>query len=131
MTDSKKLFPMYILILLALASAIELVAAARLMAWSAAGFVPETEIEYSDLQVTRDGVSVKLTNGSQIDVKVSLSVTFYDDSGNKVGHTIFGLRKISAGSVAEISRNYLTGNWRGCRDAPRAEWRKMTYEYLY
>jgi hypothetical protein len=129
--NPKKILKTYVIILLAAAAVIELASPARLAAWNAAGGVPETEIEYSDMQVSKEGVTVKLANRSQTDVKVSLRVAFLDASGNEIGHSLFGLREIAAGSAAEVSRNYITGKWKECRDAPRAEWRKMTYEYLY
>ena len=100
-------------------------------AWDAEGVIAGTGIEYTGLSVTRSGVSVKLTNTSPFDVKVSLRLTFLDRDGNTVGYTIFGLREIWAGNSVTISNNYLNGNWRACRDAPRMNFSRMTYEYLY
>ena len=99
--------------------------------WEADGVIPGTEIEYSGLSVTRSGVSVKLTNTSFFDVKVSLRLTFFDRNGNSLGYSLFGLREIWAESSVNITNNFLNGNWRACRDAPRMDFVRMTYEYLY
>jgi hypothetical protein len=117
--------------MLAVLAVVEPVTAHLSFAFGATGLIQGTEIEFSDLQVSKGGVSVKLSNVSQTDVKVSLGVTFHDAAGNEVGHSLFGLREIQAGRTVDISANHLTGKWRDCREAPRAEWRKMTYEYLY
>ena len=99
--------------------------------WDADGVIPGTDIEYSGLSVTRSGVSVKLTNTSADDVKVSLRLTFFDRSGNSIGYSLFGLREIWAENFVTISNNYLNGNWRACRDAPRIDFARMTYELIY
>ena len=104
---------------------------ATAFAWEVDGVIPGTEIEYSGLSVSRSGVSVKLTNSSPGDVKVSLRLTFLDREGNSLGYTIFGLREIWAGNSVTITNNYLNGNWRACRDAPRINFAAMTYEPIY
>lgn len=101
------------------------------LGWDAEGVIYGTDIEYSGLVVSKSGVAVKLTNTSNTDVKVSLKLTFYDRNGNSRGYSIFGLREIQAGSHADISRNYLNGKWKECRDAVRMEFVKMTYEPIY
>jgi hypothetical protein len=108
-----------------------LIFATGAIAWEASGTIPGTEIEFSNLQVTKKGLTVRLINSANSDVKVSLEVSFIDRTGNGIGHSIFGLREIQAGTYVDISGNYLSGAWKACKDAPRMEWRKMTYEYLY
>lgn len=97
-------------------------------AWEAQGTIFGTDIEYSLLSLSKDGVRVRLTNAYDTDVKVSLRLTFYDSTGNTLGYSLFGLREIPGNAYADVSNNYLNGNWRTCRDAPRIEWQKMTYE---
>ena len=108
-----------------------LIAACPAGAWEASGRIPGTEIDYSDLKVSKEGVSVRLANASQTDIRLSLAVHFYDSNGNDIGHSIFALMEIPGGSFADFSGNYLTGRMRDCRDAPRIGWKRMTYEYLY
>jgi hypothetical protein len=108
-----------------------LVAARPASAWEASGRIPGTEIDYAELKVSKEGVSVRLSNTSHTDVKLSLALYFYDRSGNDIGHSIFALMEIPGGGYADFAGNYLTGRMRDCRDAPRIEWKKMTYEYLY
>ena len=100
-------------------------------AWEADGAIPGTWIEYSGLTVSRSGVSVRLTNTSPNDVNVSLRLTFFDRGGNSLGYSLFGLREIWAGESVTFSNNHLNGNWRACRDAPRINFSRMTYEYIY
>ena len=100
-------------------------------AWEANGVIPGTEIEYSGLAISRQGVSVKLTNTSTDDVKVSLRLTFFDRTGNSLGYSLFGLREIRAGDSVTVSNNYLNGNWRACRNASRIGFARMTYDYIY
>ena len=100
-------------------------------AWTADGVIPGTEIEYSELSVSKSGVSVKLTNTSAYDVKVSLKLTFLDREGNSLGYAIFGLREMEAGDSVTISNNYLNGNWKTCRDSARMDFSRMTYEPIY
>jgi uncharacterized protein YcfL len=100
-------------------------------AWENTGAINGTDIEYSEMSVSKGGVDVRLTNTSAADVKVSLKVSFFDKEGNSIGHSIVGLREIQAGASVGISGNYLTGNWRQCRDARRMTWEKMTYELIY
>jgi len=104
---------------------------AAITAWEADGVIRGTDIEYSGLSVTRSGVSVKLTNTSPYDVKVSLKLTFLDRGGNSLGYSIFGLREIGAGGYVTLSNNYLNGNWRMCRNSPRIDFSRMTYEPIY
>ena len=99
--------------------------------WETEGVIPGTEIEYSGLSITRSGVSVKLTNTSAYDVKVSLRLTFFSRDGNSIGYSLFGLREIWAENSVNITNNFLNGNWRACRDSPRMNFTSMTYEYLY
>jgi uncharacterized protein YxeA len=101
------------------------------LGWDAEGAIYGTDIEYSGLAVSKNGVAVKLTNTSNTDVKVSLNLIFYDRNGHSLGYSIFGLREIQAGSYADISGNYLNGKWKACRDAVRMEFVKMTYEPIY
>jgi hypothetical protein len=105
--------------------------AAAVCAWNADGVIPGTDISYSGLTVSRNGVAVKLTNNSGYDVRVSLKLTFVNEDGNADGYALFGLRTIPAGSEIGISRNYLTGNWRSCRKSARIIFEKMTYEPIY
>ncbi|MDR1510091.1 MAG: hypothetical protein LBS53_10665 [Synergistaceae bacterium] len=101
------------------------------LGWDTEGVIYGTDIEYSGLVVSKSGVAVKLTNTSNTDVKVSLKLTFYGRNGSSLGYSIFGLREIQAGSYADISKNYLNGKWKECRDAARMEFVKMTYEPIY
>jgi hypothetical protein len=112
-------------------AAVVLASAGEVLAWDAEGLVPGTEIAYSGLSVSKKGVSVKLTNTSSDDVKVSLKLTFFDERGNSAGHSIFGLREIPAGESVEISGNHLSGKWKPCRDSVRIDFSKMTYEPIY
>lgn len=97
-------------------------------AWDAQGMIYGTDIEYSLLTLSKNGVRVRLTNTYETDVKLSLRLTFYDRTGNTLGYSLFGLREIPGESYVDISSNYLNGNWRACRDAARIEWQRMTYE---
>jgi hypothetical protein len=99
--------------------------------WNAEGVINGTDIEYSGLLVSKSGVAVKLINISNTDVKISLKLTFYNINGSSLGYSIFGLREIGADSYADISKNYLSGKWKECRDAARIEFDKMTYEPIY
>ena len=100
-------------------------------AWEAQGKIYGTDVEYSNLAITRNGVDVKFTNTYDSDVKISLRLNFYDRTGNLLGYSIFGLREIPAETYVDINGNYLNGNWRHCRDAAKMEWQRMTYEILY
>jgi hypothetical protein len=102
-----------------------------LAAWDANGTVPGADVEFSSLDISRNGVSVRLTNKSGYDVRISLKLIFQDGGGNSIGYSIFGLREIPEGSYADISGNYLNGNWRKCRAAERLVWQRMTYEPVY
>ena len=95
--------------------------------WPTDGAIPLTEIGYSELSVSRKGVSVKLTNTSAADVKVSLRLSFLDREGNSIGYSLFGLKEIDAGGSVTFSNNYLNGNWKACRDAHRINFSRMTY----
>jgi hypothetical protein len=106
-------------------------AADAVFAWNAEGVIPGTEISYSGMTVSKDGVAVKLTNNSGNDARVSLKLTFFDKDGNGAGYSLFGLRVIAAGSEVEISRNYLTGKWKSCKNSERIVFEKMTYELIY
>jgi len=108
-----------------------LITAGVACAWNTDGEIPGTDIEYSGLSVTKNGVGVKLTNASGYDVKISLKLTFYDNNGNSMGYSIFGLREIGADGYADISNNYLNGKWKLCKDAPRIDFSRMTYEPIY
>jgi hypothetical protein len=105
--------------------------AGSLWAWEANGAIPGTDIEFSNLEVSKKGVAVRLANTSSDDVKVSLKLTFYDRNGNALGYSLFGLREIPAGAYSDISGNYLNGKWKPCRDSQRIEFAKMTYEPIY
>ena len=102
-----------------------------LYAWNDGGVIPGTDISYSELTVSRDGVAVKLTNNSGSDVRVSLKLTFLNTDGYADGYALFGVRTIAAGTEAAVSRNYLTGNWRTCRKSAKIIFEKMTYEPIY
>jgi hypothetical protein len=106
-------------------------AACPASAWEANGRIPGTEIGYTGLIVSKEGVSVRFSNTSQTDIKLSLALHFYDKAGNDIGHSIFALMEIRGGGYADFAGNYLTGRMKDCRGAPRIEWKKMTYEYLY
>ena len=116
-------------LLLCLTSALLFAAAAH--AWDAQGKIYGTDIAYSNLTVTKNGVDVKFTNTFHSDVKISLRLNFYDRSGNLLGYSLFGLREIPAETYVDVGGNYLNGNWRKCRDATRIEWQRLTYEILY
>lgn len=92
------------------------------------GPIPETEIVFSHLAISRNGVDVRLTNEALSGVRVSLRLSFYDEEWNRIGYAIFGLREISAGDSVDVTGNYLSGNWKKCRNAYRLKWEKMTYE---
>ena len=62
----------------AVAVSVILISASAVFAWGAEGVIPGTDIEYSGLSVAKNGVSVKLTNTSNYDVKASLKLTFFD-----------------------------------------------------
>ncbi len=118
--------------ILALLAILLLVACTSLAyAWEKEGSIPTTELTFSELTVSKKGVSLKLTNTSHTPIKISARLTFYDQGGNTIGYTVFGLREIPEGSYVNIAENYLNGNWRKCRDAYRTEWRPMTYELVY
>lgn len=95
------------------------------------GKIYDTDVEYSDLVISKEGVSLKLTNTFSTPVKLSFSINFYDKNGNKIGHSIFGLRELAAESSSEYRGNYITGSWKACRDSFRAVFEKMTYEPIY
>ena len=97
-------------------------------AWDEQGTIYGTDIEYSSLTLSKNGVRVRLTNTYETAVKLSLRLTFYDRTGNTIGYSLFGLREIPGDAYVDIGGNYLNGNWRACRDAARIEWQKMTYE---
>jgi hypothetical protein len=105
--------------------------AAAVCAWNADGVIPGTDITYSELTVSKNGVAVKLTNNFDSDVKVSLKLTFFNAEGNADGYALFGVRTIAAGTEVAISRNYLSGSWRACRKSARIIFEKMTYEPIY
>ena len=86
------------IICIAIAVLSVLVTAAVSCAWNADGVIPGTEISYSGLTVSKDGVAVKLTNNSVSDVRVSLKLTFFNADGNADGYALFGLRTIAAGA---------------------------------
>jgi hypothetical protein len=100
-------------------------------AWEKSGRIPGTEIEFSNLEISKDGVSVRLENTSGSDVKVSLTLYFRDKQGNSVGYSIFAVREIPDGGYVDAAGNYLSGSLRECRTAHKIEWKRMTYEYLY
>jgi hypothetical protein len=100
-------------------------------AWDADGVIPGTDLSYSGLTLSKDGVAVKLTNNAGYDVKVSLKLTFLNADGNADGYALFGLRTIAAGTEVDISRNYLTGKWKTCHKSERIIFEKMTYEPIY
>lgn len=100
-------------------------------AWEKKGIIPGTELEFSELGVSKSGVSVRLTNPSQTAVKVSIRLAFFDERGNSLGYTVFALREIAGGSYVNIADNFLNGSWKKCRDAYRSEWQPMTYELVY
>jgi hypothetical protein len=104
---------------------------AAVYAWNADGVIPGTDISYSELTVSRDGVAVKLTNNSNYDARVSLKLTFFNEDGNADGYALFGLRTIAAGTEVAVSRNYLTGNWRTCNKSARIIFEHMTYQPIY
>ena len=105
-----------------------LVLVAGAYAWEAQGMIYGTDIEYSMLELSKNGVRVRLANTYDTGVRLSLRLAFYDRTGNTIGYSLFGLREIPGGAYVDISGNYLNGNWRACRDAARIEWQKMTYE---
>lgn len=117
--------------LILLAAVMLLACASLARAWETEGALPATELAFSGLEVSREGVAVRLTNTSHRAVKISSRITFYDERGNTVGYALFGLREIPAGSYVNISGNHLTGNWRHCRDAHRMVWEPLTYELVY
>jgi hypothetical protein len=108
-----------------------LVTAAAACAWGTDGVIPGTDISYSGLTVSRDGIAVKLINNSGYDIRTSLKLTFFNANGNTDGYALFGVRTIAAGAEADISRNYLTGNWRSCGKSAKIIFEKMTYEPIY
>jgi hypothetical protein len=105
--------------------------AGGVLALDESGTVPGTDIKFSGFAVSKNGISVRFVNASGSDLKISLQVLFYDRNGNKIGHSIFGLREMPEGASVDYSDNYLTGNWKECKAAQRMEWQKMTYEYIY
>lgn len=118
-------------ILAATAALCLLIAAGAAYSWEAQGTVYGTDIDYSSLAVSREGVKVRFANTYDTDVKVSLKLHFYDKAGNAIGYSIFGLREIPGNTYIDVEKNYLNGNWRACRDAFRIRWEKMTYEPIY
>jgi uncharacterized protein YxeA len=119
--------------LAAVCAAVILVSAAfnRASAWETNGRIPGTEIDYSNLQISKEGVEVRLFNFSNTDIKISLRLAFFDKSGNETGYSLFGLREIPKESYVDIAGNHLSGDWKACKGASRIEWRKMTYEFIY
>jgi len=81
-----------------IAAAVIFVSAETLFAWGKEGAIPNTDIGYTDLSVSKKGVGVRLTNTSGDYVRVSLKLTFFDTNGNSIGYTVFGLREIPANS---------------------------------
>ncbi|MDL2263949.1 hypothetical protein LJC31_04785 [Synergistaceae bacterium OttesenSCG-928-I11] len=118
-------------ICLSLCLALIIFSVAAAHAWDAQGKIYGTDVEYSGLAITKQGVDVKFTNTYYSDVKISLRLNFYDRTGNLLGYSLFGLREIPAEAYVDIAGNYLNGNWRKCRDATRLEWQRLTYEVLY
>jgi hypothetical protein len=114
-----------------IAAAVIFVSAETLFAWGKEGAIPNTDIGYTDLSVSKKGVGVRLTNTSGDYVRVSLKLTFFDTNGNSIGYTVFGLREIPPNSSVDISDNYLSGKWKPCRDSARIDFSKMTYEPIY
>lgn len=108
-----------------------LVLAPLAFAWEKEGKIATTELAFSELEVNKKGVNVKLTNTSHTAIKASLKLTFFDERGNTIGYTLFGLREIAGDSYINIAENFLNGNWKKCRDSYRAEWQPMTYELVY
>jgi hypothetical protein len=106
-------------------------AASSAGAWEKSGRIPGTEIEFSNLEVSKEGVSLRLENTSVSDVRVSLTLYFRDREGNSVGYSIFAVREIPGGGYADVAGNYLSGSLHECRIAHKIEWKRMTYEYLY
>lgn len=100
-------------------------------AWGKEGVIPATELEFAELTVNRRGVSVRLINASHTPIKTSLKLTFSDNRGNAVGYAVFGLREIEGNSYVNIAETHLSGNWKKCLEAYRAEWQPMTYELVY
>lgn len=97
----------------------------------AQGKIFRTDIEFSELAITKRGLTVKLTNTSDVPIKISSKLMFFDKSGNSVGYALFGLREIPSGTFVIFSGVPLKGSWKQCRDAPRWDWQTMTYEILY
>ncbi len=92
------------------------------------GPIPDTEMVFSDLVISKSGIDVKLTNNALFDVSVSLRLSFYDEEWNRIGYALFGLREIPAGNDVDVTGNHLNGNWKKCRNAYRLKWEKMTYK---
>jgi hypothetical protein len=113
------------------ALAMAVIYGAAAFAWEDGGVIIDTDVEYSEMKVSKSGLDVRLRNTSTVDIKVSLRALFRDRTGNSIGYSIIGLREIPAGTTVDIAGNHVTGNWRQCRDAPRMIWEKMTYELLY
>jgi hypothetical protein len=101
------------------------------LAWEDKGIIIDTDVEYSEMKVSKSGLDVRLRNTSTVDIRISLRALFRDRTGNSIGYSIIGLREIPAGTTVDIAGNHVTGNWKQCRDAPRMIWEKMTYELLY
>lgn len=95
------------------------------------GVIASTELTFSELEITKKGVSVRISNTSGTTIRTSLRLSFFDSYGNSLGYTIFGLREISGDTFVNISENSLSGNWKQCRDAYRMVWSAMTYDLLY
>lgn len=115
----------------ALALCILLASAPLAIAWEANGILPGTDVEYTNLTVTKRGVSVRLQNMDDYPVKLSLRLSFFDRSGNTLGYSLFGLREIRSGKYIEFTNNHLSGSWKPCRDAARMEWKCLTHEVIY
>lgn len=99
--------------------------------WATSGTIPGTELAFTDLSVTKQGLSVRVTNNSLDPVKVSLRISFFDNQGNNIGHSVIALREVPAEAFFDVTNNYINGNWKACRDSHRMEFRHMTYEVLY
>ena len=96
------------------------------------GVIQGTDVEYSNLELTKSGVSVTLTNRSPGVVRISSQMLFLDKNATKIAGSIFALRDLEPGASINIDSNYLDGSWKKAKkETFRLEWKPMTYEHIY
>lgn len=97
-------------------------------ALSSSGIVPDTTIEYSGLEVRKEGVNVVLVNSSDVTVRISVKLLFFNAENDRIAETFFALREIAPRGSSGVQNNFLNGNWKKTAKAPRLRWELFTYD---